>query len=75
MLSLQISLKIEISLFCRLFQLRDSKKNKERHRGRGRDWRDAGMSQGRQECPRLEEVGGTPWTLVSGICSPELSVL
>ena len=31
MLSLQISLKIEISLFCRLFQLRDKEKNKERH--------------------------------------------
>ena len=32
----------------------------------------ADMSQGRQESPRLEVAGGTPWTLVSGICSPEL---
>lgn len=31
-----------------------------RYRGRGRDWRDADMSQGRQESPRLEEAGGSP---------------
>ena len=34
-----------------------------RHRGRGRDWRDADMSQGRQESPRMEEAGGGPLDL------------
>ena len=31
-----------------------------RHGGRGRDWRDADMSQGCQESPRLEEARGSP---------------